>query len=94
MTASFTSKIRQAGLVLAIALTTSAISTSQSFAFSAEVRSACYSDAFRLCSATIPNIPQTAACMLQHKAQLSSGCRTAVDKELSGKSKSVATNAQ
>jgi hypothetical protein len=91
MTASFTSKIRQAGLVLAIALSTSVIST-QSFAFSAEVRSACYSDAFRLCAATIPNIPQTSACMRQHMAQLSPGCRAAVDKELSGKSKSVATN--
>jgi len=91
MTASFTSKIRQAGLVLAIALSTSVIST-QSFAFSAEVRSACYSDAFRLCSATIPNIPQTSACMRQHMAQLSPGCRSAVDKELGNKSGKVATS--
>ena len=90
MTASFNNKIRQAGLVLAIALSTSVIST-QSFAFSAEVRSACYSDAFRLCSATIPNIPQTSACMRQHMAQLSPGCRTAVDKELGNKSGKVAT---
>ena len=91
MTASFTSKIRQVGLVLAIALSTSVIST-QSFAFSAEVRSACYSDAFRLCSATIPNIPQTSACMRQHMAQLSPGCRSAVDKELGNKSGKVATS--
>jgi hypothetical protein len=91
MTASFTSKIRQVGLVLAIALSTSMIST-QSFAFSAEVQSACYSDAFRLCSATIPNIPQTSACMRQHMAQLSPGCRSAVDKELGNKSGKVATS--
>ena len=92
MTASFTRKIRQAGLILSIALTTSVISTSQSFAFSAEVRSACYNDAFRLCSATIPNIPQTSACMRQHMAQLSPGCRSAVDKELGNKSGKVATS--
>ena len=91
MTASFTSKIRQVGLVLAIALSTSVIPT-QSFAFSAEVRSACYSDAFKLCSATIPNIPQTSACMRQHMAQLSPGCRSAVDKELGNKSGKVATS--
>jgi hypothetical protein len=91
MTASFTSKIRQVGLVLAITLSTSVIST-QSFAFSAEVRSACYSDAFRLCSATIPNIPQTSACMRQHMAQLSPGCRSAVDRELGNKSGKVATS--
>ncbi len=93
MTASFTRKTRQAGLVLAVALTASLIST-QSFAFSAEARAACYSDAFRLCSSTIPNISATTACMLQHKAQLSPGCRAIVDKELGGKSGKVATSGQ
>jgi hypothetical protein len=91
MTASFTSKIRQAGLVLAIALTTSAISTSQSFAFSSEAQSMCTSDAFRLCSSEIPNIPKITACMIKHKAELSSGCRSVMDKELGAKPK-VASN--
>jgi hypothetical protein len=93
MTSSFNSKIRQAGLVLAIALTTSLIS-SQSFAFSSEAKSMCMSDAFRLCSSEIPNIPKITSCMIQHKSELSSGCRSVMDKELSGKSGKVAATEQ
>ena len=89
MTASFTSKIRQAGLVLAIALTTSLIS-SQSFAFSAEAQAMCTGDAFKFCSSEIPNIPAITACMYKHKAQLSTGCRAVMDKDLAAKSKKVA----
>jgi hypothetical protein len=91
MTASFTSKLRQAGLVLAIALTTSLIS-SQSFAFSSEAQQMCTGDAFKLCSSEIPNIPAITACMFKHKAELSAGCRAVMDKELAAKSKKVATN--
>jgi hypothetical protein len=92
MTASFTSKLRQAGLVLAIALTTSVISTSQSFAFSAEAQAQCTGDAFKFCSSEIPNIPAITACMFKHKAELSSGCRSVMDKELAARSRKVATN--
>jgi hypothetical protein len=91
MTASFTTKLRQAGLVLAIALSTSLIS-SQSFAFSAEAQQMCTGDAFRLCSSEIPNIPAITACMFKHKAELSAGCRAVMDKDLAAKSKKVATN--
>ena len=91
MTASFTSKLRQAGLVLAIALTTSLIS-SQSFAFSSEAQQMCTGDAFKLCSSEIPNIPAITACMFKHKAELSAGCRAVMDKELAARSKKVATN--
>jgi hypothetical protein len=91
MTASFTSKLRQAGLVLAIALTTSLIS-SQSFAFSAEAQQMCTGDAFRLCSSEIPNIPKITACMFKHKAELSPGCRAVMDRDLAAKSRKVATN--
>ena len=91
MTASFTSKLRQAGLVLAIALTTSLIS-SQSFAFSAEAQQMCTGDAFKLCSSEIPNIPAITACMFKHKAELSPGCRAVMDKEVANKSRKVATN--
>jgi hypothetical protein len=91
MTASFTSKLRQAGLVLAIALTTSLIS-SQSFAFSSEAQQMCTGDAFKLCSSEIPNIPAITACMFKHKAELSPGCRAVMDKELAARSKKVATN--
>ena len=91
MTASFTSKLRQAGLVLAIALSTSLIS-SQSFAFSAEAQAMCTGDAFKFCSSEIPNIPAITACMFKHKAELSSGCRAVMDKEVANRSKKVATN--
>ena len=91
MTTSFTSKIRQAGLVLAIALTTSVISTSQSFAFSAEAQQMCTGDAFKFCSSEIPNIPAITACMFKHKAELSPGCRAVMDKNLAAKPK-VAAN--
>jgi hypothetical protein len=92
MTNSFTSKLRQAGLVLAIAFTVSAVSTSQSFAFSAEAQAQCTGDAFKLCSSEIPNIPKITACMIKHKAELSTGCRSVMDKELAAKSRKVATN--
>jgi hypothetical protein len=92
MTNSFTSKLRRAGSVLAIAFTVSAVSTSQSFAFSAEAQAQCTGDAFRLCSSEIPNIPKITACMIKHKAELSSGCRSVMDKELAAKSRNVATN--
>jgi hypothetical protein len=92
MTNSVTRKLRQAGLVLAIAFTVSAVSTSQSFAFSAEAQAQCTGDAFKLCSSEIPNIPKITACMIKHKAELSSGCRSVMDKELAAKSRKVATN--
>ncbi len=81
MTASFTKTIRQAGLVLGFAVSFSALST-QSFAFSSEARQMCTGDAMRLCSSEIPNIPAITACMYKKKAQLSSGCRTVMDRDL------------
>ncbi len=88
MNASFTSKLRQAGLVLAFAV--SALSSSQSFAFSSEAQQMCTGDAFRLCSSDIPNIPAITACMIKHRAQLSSGCRTVMDRDMSKQGKNVA----
>jgi len=61
-------------LTLAIALTVSALSTA-AFAQSAEDQQACMNDAFRVCSATIPDRARTTACMIQKKAQLSSACQ-------------------
>jgi hypothetical protein len=90
MTASFTSTVRQAGLVLALAASLSALSTTSSFAFSAEAQQMCTSDAFRLCSSEIPNIDRITACMFKHKAELSVGCRTVMDKDLAAKQSKVA----
>jgi hypothetical protein len=89
---TFTSKLREAGLVPAFALTVSAVSSTSSFAFSEEARAQCTGDAFRLCSSEIPNIPAITACMMKHRSELSSGCRTVMDKELAAKSRKVATN--
>jgi hypothetical protein len=92
MTNSFAKSLRQAGLVLAVALSVSAVSSTASFAFSAEAQQMCTGDAFRLCSSEIPNIPKITACMFKHKAELSSGCRAVMDKEAAAKSRTVATN--
>jgi hypothetical protein len=85
MTAHFTKTIRQAGLVAAFALAFSGLASSQSFAFSSEAQQMCTGDAFRLCSSEIPNIPAITACMYKHRAELSTGCRSVMDKDLAGK---------
>src|SRR5207302_2985950 len=91
MTASFTSTLRHAGLILALAASLSALSTTSSFAFSAEAQQMCTSDAFRLCSSEIPNIPKITACMVKHRADLSSGCRAVMDRDTAGQKKKVAS---
>jgi hypothetical protein len=90
MSASFTSTLRQAGLVLVVAASISALSSTSSFAFSAEAQQMCTGDAFRLCSSEIPNIPKITACMMKHRADLSTGCRTVMDRDLAQKSSKVA----
>jgi hypothetical protein len=90
MTASFTRTIRQAGLVLAFAVSVSALSSTSSFAFSAEAQQMCTGDAFRLCSSEIPNIAKITACMVKHRADLSSGCRTVMDRDLAAQQSKVA----
>ena len=90
MTASLTSTIRQAGLVLAFAVSFSALSSSSSFAFSAEAQQMCTGDAFRLCSSEIPDIPAITACMMKHRTDLSTGCRTVMDRDLAQQSGKVA----
>jgi hypothetical protein len=85
MTASFTSKLRRAGRLLACAVALSAMSARPGFAFSAEAQQMCTGDAFRLCSSEIPDIPKITACMYKHRAQLSTGCRTVMDRDLKGK---------
>jgi hypothetical protein len=90
MTASLTKTIRQAGLMLAFAVSVSALSSTSSFAFSAEAQQMCTGDAFRLCSSAIPNIPAITACMIKQRASLSSGCRAVMDKDMAQQSSKVA----
>src|SRR5439155_6400844 len=82
LTAKMNSKIRDASLALGFAALVSILSTTSSFAFSAEAQQMCTSDAFRLCSSEIPNIPKITACMVQHRSDLSVGCRAVMDKDL------------
>ena len=44
-------------------------------------RKACTPDAFRLCSAFIPNAEQITACLREKNAELSDACRTAFEKQ-------------
>jgi len=90
MTASSFSTIRRAGLVLACAVSFAALSSSASFAFSAEAQQMCTGDAFRLCSSEIPDIPAITACMYKHRAQLSTGCRTVMDHDMAQQQPKVA----
>ena len=91
MTASCSRTIRQAGLMVAFAVSFSALSSSSSFAFSAEAQQMCTGDAFRLCASEIPNIPAVTACMIKNKANLSAGCRAVMDKDMAQQSNKVAT---
>ena len=88
---SLTSRIRDTGLALGFAAIVSIVSTTSSFAFSSEAQQMCTGDAFRLCSAEIPNIPKITACMIKHRSDLSAGCRAVMDKTLAkGASRKVA----
>jgi hypothetical protein len=82
MTTLRTQTIRQAGLILAFAVSISALSSTSSFAFSAEAQQMCSGDAFRLCSSEIPNISKITACMYKNRSNLSSGCRAVMDRDL------------
>ena len=90
MTAFFTNTVRKASFALALAASFSALSSTSSFAFSAEAQPMCTGDAFRLCSSEIPNIPKITACMIKQRASLSSGCRAVMDRDLAAQSGKVA----
>jgi hypothetical protein len=77
----------------ALALAVASVSTA-SFALTvAEQRAACTPDAFRLCSAQIPNVDAIIACLKREKANLSSQCRAVFDapQEKSATTRSIAT---
>ena len=90
MTARLTTIIRKVSLVLALTSSFAAVSSTASFAFSAEAQQQCTGDAFRLCSSEIPNIPKITACMIKHRTDLSAGCRTVMDRDLAAKGKLAA----
>ncbi|MDH2382836.1 hypothetical protein [Bradyrhizobium sp. CER78] len=81
---------RRAGVALAVAATIAVLSPTASSAFSAEAQQMCSGDAFRLCSAEIPNIPRITACMVKNRSQLSSGCRVVLDRDLAAQRRAAA----
>jgi hypothetical protein len=90
MTASLARTLRQAGLVLVVAASVSALSSTASFAFTAEAQQMRTGDAVRLRSSEIPNIPKIITCIIKHRADLSTGCRMVMDKDLAQKPSTVA----
>jgi len=60
--------------MLALALSLSMPPTA-SRAYTPEEQQACSGDAFRLCSAEIPDVDRVTVCMIRKKSQLSPGCR-------------------
>ena len=91
MTAALNSTVRKVSFALALVASFSALSSRASFAFSAEAQQMCTGDAFRLCSAEIPNIPKITACMMKQRASLSSGCRAVMDRDLAAQAGKVAS---
>src|SRR5438874_12547703 len=64
----------QLGLMLATVLSASMLPTA-GHAYTPEEQAACSDDAFRLCSADIPDVDRITACMVRKRAELSPGCR-------------------
>jgi hypothetical protein len=84
-----TKTIRNAGRTIAFTVSLFALPTA-SFAFSSEAQQMCTGDAFRLCSSEIPNVDRVTACMMQHRTNLSTGCRAVMDRDLARQSRKVA----
>jgi hypothetical protein len=70
-----------------VTLSTAAVAQSQ------EDQQACMNDAFRVCSATIPDRARTTACMIQNKSQLSAACQAVMAKYAPADSAPVQTAA-
>jgi len=90
MTTSFARKFRRPVLTLAVAVPLLTMAGRACFAYSDEARQMCTGDAFRLCSAEIPNVSKVIGCMVKHRADLSPGCRAVMDSYSSQKPHAVA----
>ena len=66
-------------LVSFAALAVIAVSQSAS-AYTASEAKNCMKDAFKLCSAQIPNVDKVAQCMREKRSQLTPACADAVDR--------------
>ena len=68
------SRILRFALMLATVLAVS-MWPAASEAYTPEQQQACSDDAFRLCSADIPDVDRVTACMIRKQDQLTPGCR-------------------
>jgi hypothetical protein len=66
---------RTSRIILAAALSLTAVASAKAFEVTAEERAACTPDALRLCSSEIPDVGRIVACMKAKEASLSSQCR-------------------
>jgi hypothetical protein len=62
------------GLLFTAALSVAALPAAAQ-SYTPEEQQACSNDAFRLCSAEIPDVDRVTVCMVRNKSQLSPGCR-------------------
>ena len=66
-------------LIAAVVMAMGTTQVLAQFNSTAEQRTACRSDALRLCSAYISNLPQMQDCMFRNKEKLSNACRRVVE---------------
>jgi hypothetical protein len=93
MTATLAKTLRKSALVLTIAASLAAMTSTQTLAYSSEAQQQCTGDAFRLCSSEIPNIPKITACMVKNRTALSPGCRAVMDRDLAAqKTRKISAN--
>jgi hypothetical protein len=72
------------GLIAALALVLSGLSTAAYAEFkpSAALRSACMSDAFKLCGQHLPNMDKIQSCLVSKISETSVGCRTQYEADM------------
>jgi hypothetical protein len=63
--------------LLAVVLAAAITSQTEAAAPPKYVRAACHDDAKRLCASVLRNTPKRQACMREHRAELSAGCKAA-----------------
>jgi hypothetical protein len=68
------SRIFQAGLLLAMALSASLLASAAQ-AYTPEQQQACMGDALQLCGEYVPDVERVTACMIRNRSRLSPGCR-------------------
>ena len=82
MNITFIKTIRVLSVAASVAISLTSF-TAHAFEATAEQRRACTPDAFRLCSAHIPNVEAITACMTAKKSELSPACKVVFDKATS-----------